>query len=92
MNSANPKMALLCDRCGKGVQNGNLVSHSNIKTHRIFKPNLQTVWLRLNDKRVKTKLCTNCIKLMRKADMKKAKKNVSEVPDVPKVSKVEASA
>lgn len=76
-------MALICDKCGKGVQNGNLVSHSNIKTHRIFKPNLQTVWLYVGDKRVKTKLCTNCIKLMRKAKEKVAK--VSEVSEVPEV-------
>ncbi|MDO8452127.1 MAG: 50S ribosomal protein L28 [bacterium] len=75
-------MALLCDRCGKGVQNGNLVSHSNIKTHRIFKPNLQTVWLDLRGKRVKTKLCTNCIKLMRKAKAKMASK-VAETPVTP---------
>ena len=82
MNSANPKMALICDRCGKGVQNGNLVSHSNIKTHRIFKPNLQTVWMDLRGKRVKTKLCTNCIKLMRKAREKVASK-VAETPAAP---------
>ena len=60
-------MALICDKCGKGVLNGQLVSHSNIKTKRKFKPNLQTVWMVLRGKRVRTRLCTKCMKLMKKA-------------------------
>lgn len=66
-------MAQICDRCGKGVQFGQLVSHSNVKTKRKFKPNLQTVWVEYRGKKVKTKLCTKCIKLS-----KKAKKIISD--------------
>ncbi|SDG45797.1 50S ribosomal protein L28 [Roseospirillum parvum] len=38
-------MARRCAVTGKGVQTGNLVSHSNIKTRRRYLPNLQTVSL-----------------------------------------------
>lgn len=38
-------MARRCELTGKGVQTGNLVSHSNIKTRRRFLPNLQPVTL-----------------------------------------------
>ena len=38
-------MARRCDLTGKGVQSGNLVSHSNRKTKRRFLPNLFNVTL-----------------------------------------------
>lgn len=34
-------MAKICVITGKGLQRGNHVSHSNIKTKRVFNPNLQ---------------------------------------------------
>jgi large subunit ribosomal protein L28 len=39
-------MARRCDLTGKQVLSGNNVSHSNRKTRRRFKPNLQSVSLR----------------------------------------------
>jgi len=39
-------MARRCTLTGKGVQSGNNVSHSNRKTRRRFKPNVQNVTLR----------------------------------------------
>lgn len=38
-------MSRQCDLTGKKVMSGHKVSHSNIKTKRKFKPNLQTVTL-----------------------------------------------
>lgn len=38
-------MARRCELTGKGVQSGNLVSHSNIKTRTRFLPNLCRVTL-----------------------------------------------
>ena len=38
-------MSRRCDLTGKGVQSGNLVSHSNRKTKRRFLPNLCNVTL-----------------------------------------------
>ncbi len=39
-------MARRCELTGKDVQSGNNVSHSNRKTRRRFKPNMQDVTLR----------------------------------------------
>ena len=38
-------MAKRCAITGKGVQSGNNVSHSNVKTRRRFLPNMQQVTL-----------------------------------------------
>ena len=38
-------MSRKCDLTGKKVMSGHKVSHSNIKTKRKFRPNLQTVTL-----------------------------------------------
>ncbi len=38
-------MSRRCELTGKGTQVGNLVSHANNKTKRIYRPNLQTVAL-----------------------------------------------
>lgn len=38
-------MARRCELSGKGVQSGHLVSHSNHKTKRTFRPNLCSVTL-----------------------------------------------
>jgi large subunit ribosomal protein L28 len=39
-------MARRCELTGKGVMSGNNVSHSNRRTRRRFKPNMQDVSLR----------------------------------------------
>jgi large subunit ribosomal protein L28 len=38
-------MSRRCELTGKGTQVGNLVSHANNKTKRIYRPNLQTIAL-----------------------------------------------
>jgi large subunit ribosomal protein L28 len=56
-------MSRECDLCGKKSQVGNLVSHSNIKTKRRFKPNLQNVRHRFPNGDVRTlRVCTRCLR------------------------------
>ena len=56
-------MAKNCDICGKMRQKGHHVSHSNIKTLRIFEPNLQNVKAILPSGEIKTlRVCSSCIR------------------------------
>ncbi len=53
-----------CERCGKGTSFGHSVSHSNVKTKRRFKPNIQRVSVYENGRKVRKRLCTKCIKTL----------------------------
>ena len=55
-------MANVCDSCGKGHLVGNKVSHSNIKTKRIQRPNLQRVHAMVNGARKRIRVCTRCLR------------------------------
>ncbi|MDD5308337.1 MAG: 50S ribosomal protein L28 [Deltaproteobacteria bacterium] len=55
-------MSNLCDICGKGSMTGNKVSHSNIKTKRVTRPNLQKVKAVVEGKPVRLRVCTRCIR------------------------------
>ena len=65
-----------CEFCGKKPQTGNYVSHSNIKTKRVFNPNLQNVRHQFANGEVRTvSVCTRCLRsgvvtkpVVRKAD------------------------
>ncbi len=55
-------MAKECYVCTKGTIAGNSVSHSNIHTKRVFKPNLKKVKI-LEEGTVKTvNVCTRCLR------------------------------
>ena len=41
-------MGKFCEVCEKGTMNGNNVSHSNRKSHRIWAPNVQSVRVMVN--------------------------------------------
>lgn len=51
-------MPKVCSKCGRGTKSANAVSHSNRKTKRVMKANIQSKKVA----GVKTKLCTKCIK------------------------------
>ncbi|MEN8097560.1 MAG: 50S ribosomal protein L28 [Chloroflexota bacterium] len=51
-----------CERCGKGTRSGHSVSHSNVRTKRTFKPNIQRVTVVENGRKVRKNLCAKCIK------------------------------
>lgn len=55
-------MAFKCDICGKGPRVANNVSHSNIKTKRTQRPNLQHVRILVDGHKVKRKVCTRCLR------------------------------
>ncbi len=60
-------MAGKCDICGKGPGFGHNVSHSNKKTNRMFRANIQRTTITTDSgerKRVNT--CTRCLRTMTK--------------------------
>ncbi|MGM9642625.1 MAG: 50S ribosomal protein L28 [Eubacteriales bacterium] len=57
-----------CSVCGKGVVFGHMVSHSNRKTNRAWKPNIRKVKVNI-DGTVKTvPMCSRCLRTMKKAE------------------------
>lgn len=63
-------MALRCDRCGKGVLIGRYVSHSRQRTRKLSLPNLHSFRGILNGKKGKWKLCTKCLRKVKKQQPK----------------------
>ncbi len=55
-------MAARCEICGKEPRAGNKVSHSNRKTRRKWKPNIQNITVEYNGVIKKMKICTKCLK------------------------------
>jgi large subunit ribosomal protein L28 len=55
-------MARKCEICGKGSMTGNLVSHSNIKTKRVSKPNIQRIKAVVDGKPRRICVCARCIR------------------------------
>lgn len=53
-----------CERCGKGTDFGHNVSHSNVRTKRQFKPNIQRTTILENGRLVQKYLCAKCIKTL----------------------------
>ncbi len=55
-------MSKVCSVCGKGKLSGNLVSHSNRKTPRLYNANVQKVRV-VNDGVVSSEyVCARCLK------------------------------
>jgi large subunit ribosomal protein L28 len=55
-------MAYKCDICGKIRRVANNVSHSNIKTKRVQRPNLQRVRALVDGQKVRIRVCTRCLR------------------------------
>ncbi len=55
-------MANSCDICSKGRLVGNKVSHSNIKTKRVQRPNLQRVHAIVDGSPQRIRVCTRCLR------------------------------
>ena len=55
-------MSRVCSICGTGQATGNNVSHSNRKTRRTFKANVQKVSYVENGTEVNGYVCTRCLK------------------------------
>ena len=61
-------MARICEITGKSYMTGNKVSHSNKKTKRVFKPNLQTktFYIPEEDKYITLRVSTEGIRTINK--------------------------
>jgi large subunit ribosomal protein L28 len=55
-------MSNRCEICGKGQLVGNKVSHSNIKTKRTQKPNVQKLRAVVKGSHRRVRACTRCIR------------------------------
>ena len=55
-------MGKLCEVCAKGTMNGNNVSHSNRKTHRLWAPNVQRVRVEIDGQVKRLNVCTRCLR------------------------------
>ncbi|MCM8760155.1 MAG: 50S ribosomal protein L28 [Candidatus Omnitrophica bacterium] len=55
-------MSKVCEICGKRTKAGNSKSHSNVKTRRVWKPNIQTILADIGGKRRRIDVCTKCLK------------------------------
>ena len=51
-----------CEICSKEVNFGNNVSHSNRKTSRTYRPNVQSVKVNENGTVKSIKVCNRCLK------------------------------
>jgi large subunit ribosomal protein L28 len=56
-----------CEMCGKTPSFGHSVSHSNVRTKRQWKPNIQKVTIHKDGKPQKMKLCTRCLRTLNRA-------------------------
>lgn len=55
-----------CEICDKKVAFGHNVSHSNRKTNRPFRPNIQKAVVLVNGEPTRVSACTRCIRTSRK--------------------------
>lgn len=55
-------MPAQCDICGKQRRVANNVSHSNIKTKSVQRPNLQRVHANVDGSRKHIRVCTRCLR------------------------------
>ncbi|NLY39882.1 MAG: 50S ribosomal protein L28 [Firmicutes bacterium] len=55
-------MAKVCVICGKSKISGFKVSHSNIKTKRQWKPNIQKIKVMFQGTPRRLNICTHCLK------------------------------
>lgn len=55
-------MALKCDICGKVPVSGHLISHSHIRSKRIFAPNVQRIRAMVNGSPRRINVCTRCLR------------------------------
>ena len=57
----------MCERCGKTKRSGNNVSHSHVKTKRLFRPNIQKTTILVDGRPKQVKYCTRCIRTLAKS-------------------------
>lgn len=56
-----------CEMCGKTPTFGHNVSHSNVKTKRQWRPNIQQITVYEDGVPKRMKLCARCIRILHKS-------------------------
>jgi large subunit ribosomal protein L28 len=59
-------MSSNCDLCGKNLLFGHNISHSKRATNRHWKSNLQKVRVQQGNSSLSLKVCTRCLRTLRK--------------------------
>lgn len=55
-------MAKFCEICGKGKMSGHIITHSDRKINRTWKPNVRKLSVIVNGVSTKKFVCTRCIR------------------------------
>lgn len=55
-------MGRRCDICGKGTASGYSVSHSHVRSKRVFRANLQRIRGIVDGRLRRLTVCTSCLK------------------------------
>jgi large subunit ribosomal protein L28 len=55
-------MSNVCEVCGKGEASGMNVAHSNLRTKRTWKPNIQQVKALVKGDIKRVNVCTRCLR------------------------------
>jgi large subunit ribosomal protein L28 len=71
-----------CANCGKGKMYGHEVSHAKNRSNRLFEPNLHTTRVMMNGVLRRAKLCTKCLRKLKKAMIKKVAAPKTESPAI----------
>jgi large subunit ribosomal protein L28 len=61
-NPEKEKAMAKCEVCGKAIQIGNNVSHSNKKSKKTWHPNIKKIRVLEDNRSVKKYVCTRCIR------------------------------
>jgi large subunit ribosomal protein L28 len=56
----------ICENCRKGSMYGHEVSHAKNRSKRLFEPNLHTAKVMFEGRMKRVKLCTKCLRKMKK--------------------------
>ena len=56
-----------CEICGKSPSFGHSVSHSNVRTKRQWKPNIQKASIYQDGKYLRKRVCTRCLRTLNKS-------------------------
>ncbi len=55
-----------CEMCGKSPRFGHNVSHSKVRTKRMWKPNIQKVTIIEGGRTRKVRICAKCLKALQR--------------------------
>ena len=79
-------MAMRCMNCNKGVMFGHNVSHAKNRTAKTFKPNLHIARILVGTTMKRMKLCTKCLRMVKRATGQRQTGAPVEVTQTPVVA------